>query len=234
MVLGTITKSIFLSQYYIGGIRKGDILTLTNSQFKAKGILIRLRKNGETRIYPYSFELVLALKPLYPDNYNSVIENLNLGSIKLPATIVAAMIRTNLDFNNYNLEDIDKKISQLERLLSLEHKQLVEELERLKQIIKVLIKEEFFKQIQNRTEGVIFPRLEYEMFKNHLGRPDIFDKDLSYAIHIATCKYNSNLKIICKTIGINQKLTSHSPRHSITLQLLDWVATSPIPLTRMC
>ena len=54
------------------------------------------------------------------------------------------MISSDIALNNYYLEDIDKKISQLERLLSLEHKQLVEELERLKQIIKVLIKEEFF------------------------------------------------------------------------------------------
>jgi hypothetical protein len=67
------------------------------------------------------------------------------------------MIRSNIALNNYNLEDIDKKISQLERLLSLNIKQLVEELERLRQIIKGLIKEEFFKQIQNLTEGFIFP-----------------------------------------------------------------------------
>jgi hypothetical protein len=187
-----------------------------------------MRKNGETRIYPYSFELVLALRPLYPYQYNSVIENLNLGSIKLPATIVAAMIRSNIELHNYNLEDIDKKISQLEYSLSLEHKQLVDELERLKQIIKGLIKEEFFKQIQNLTEGFIFPLLEYDMFKNHLDRPDLFDKDLSYAIHRATCKYNSNLKVICKTIGINRKLTSHSPRHSIALHLMERGATTPI------
>jgi hypothetical protein len=67
------------------------------------------------------------------------------------------MIRSDIALNNYNLEDIDKKISQLERLLSLNIKQLVEELERLRQIIKGLIKEEFFKQIQNLTEGFIFP-----------------------------------------------------------------------------
>ena len=67
------------------------------------------------------------------------------------------MIRSDIALNNYNLEDIDKKISQLERLLSLNIKQLVDELVRLKQIIKGLIKEEFFKQIQNLTEGFIFP-----------------------------------------------------------------------------
>lgn len=228
LYIQTITKSIFLSQYHIGGIRISDILTLTNSQFKTNGIEIRMRKNDETRTYPYSYELVLALRPLYPIIYSSVIENLNLGSIKLPATIVAAMIRSGINVNHYNLEVVNQKISLLENSLVVEHKSLIEELQKLKRILQDLIKEGFFRQIQNIPEGFIFPMLDYNKFKEYLDEPDFLDKDLSYAIHRATCKYNSNLKIICKWLGINRNLTSHSPRHSIALHLMERGATTPI------
>lgn len=54
------------------------------------------------------------------------------------------------------------------------------------------------------------------------------DKDLSYQIHRATTRYNSNLNVICKSLKLSKKLTSHSPRHSIALHLMEQGATTPV------
>ena len=224
----TITKSIFLSQYYIGGIRISDTLTLSTKQFKADGIQIRMRKNGETRTYPYSYELVMALKPLYKALYDSVINNLELGSLELPATIVAAIIRSGLDLTNYNLEKVNQIILELQSSISIEHKKLKLELEKLSKIIQNHTTAKFFEQIRKLPEGFIFPMLDYEFFKEVLNNIDSLDKDHSYAIQKATTRYNSNLKVISKYLGFNKIFTSHSARHSIALHLMERGATTPI------
>jgi integrase len=224
----TITKSIFLSQYYIGGIRVSDILTITNKQFMDDGIQIKIRKNGEPRLYPYSFELVESLEPLYPNLYQSVIKNIKINNIELPAPIASAVIRSGLDTEKCDLKNITNLINNLKVSIIEEYKNIAKELQDLTRIIKIEITRKFFNKLRDLQECFIFPLLDYNTFKNHLNNLEHLNQELSYSIHRATTKYNSNLKVICRNLNLPKKLTSHSPRHSIALHLMERGATTPI------
>ena len=224
----TISKSIFLSQYYIGGIRVSDALTLSNKQFKNDGIQIRMRKNGETRNYPYSYQLVLALKPLYKPVYETVVNELDMRSVLLPANIFASVIRSGLSINNYTLEDVNQKINLLKDSLVAEHKLLLEDMNELAKVIKNEIKNRFFELIMQQPEHFVFPFLDYEQFKDHLDKLSDLDKERCYAIHKATARYNSNLKVISKYLNFNKNISSHSARHSIALHLMEKGMTTSV------
>jgi integrase len=89
-------------------------------------------------------------------------------------------------------------------------------------------KKHFFERLRQEPEGFVFPLLNYESFRDHLNDLSHLDKDLSYQIHRATTRYNSNLNVICKSLKLSKKLTSHSPRHSIALHLMEQGATTPV------
>jgi integrase len=226
MVPQTISKSVFLSQYYIGGIRISDALTLTIGQFKENGIEIRVKKTGETRLYPYSYELMTALTPLFKKEYEFAIQNLKIQSIQFKANLLESLIRSGINHKEFEISQLQNKIENLQNSTNHNHKRLAKDLSEIETIVKQSITQFFFNYVRTQENRFVFPFLDYCLFKNELNNPDDFSKEMVESIHKATAKFNSNLKVISRNLGLNKRITSHSPRHTIAFHLIEKQATT--------
>jgi hypothetical protein len=88
----------------------------------------------------------------------------------------------------------------------------------LKEIKKTIEKEfirSFSKKLSSLPEQFIFPTLDFQDFKKSIKNRKYFNEKEEYLIHKARCRHNSSLLRVSKSLGLNNIITGHSPRHSM-------------------
>lgn len=79
--------------------------------------------------------------------------------------------------------------------------------------IETNVAESMYALIGSKPTGLIFDYLDSELFKNlKIMDERLLDEDQLYSLHRARCQYNSRLKYIAKSVGI-EKPKSHVSRH---------------------
>jgi integrase len=92
----------------------------------------------------------------------------------------------------------------------------------LKEIKKTIEKEfirSFSKKLSSLPEQFIFPTLDFQDFKESIKNRKYFNEKEEYLIHKARCRHNSSLLRVSKSLGLNNIITGHSPRHTISNHL---------------
>jgi integrase len=219
-----LAKNIFLFQYYTGGIRIQDALTLTNKQVKSNGIEIKIKKSKRTQLFGFCYEQVDCLKTYYPEEYNNAIEMCSVGSLNISAETIYQLNRLKGlgEIKEFNLEQLQKsknviiKKSKLQPELS----QFIQPFNEVINILKNEISSYFFNAIRTKPQNFLFPKLDWDELKNVFGEnnQNPINEKQAYLIHRATTSHNSNLKRISKQIGTDV-MGGHTPRHSIANHL---------------
>lgn len=73
----------------------------------------------------------------------------------------------------------------------------------------------FSKKLSSLPEQFIFPTLDFQDFKKSIKNRKYFNEKEEYLIHKARCRHNSSLLRVSKSLGLNNIITGHSPRHSM-------------------
>lgn len=219
-----LSKNIFLFQYHTGGIRIQDALILTNKDIMNDGFLIKIKKTKESEKFPFCFEQVACLKDYYSFEYNASVNSTNIGSLNLnPSTIIQLNRLEGIgNLNEMKLADFEKLISAVIKQ-SENNKDLLELIQPL-QIVEEKLKYEisvhFFELIKRRPQNFLFPKLEWNKFKDVITSSGnrYFNETHEYTIQLARAGHISNLKRIAKTLDI-PKITGHTPRHTLANHL---------------
>jgi len=88
-----LAKNIFLFQYYTGGIRIQDTLTLTNKAIKSDGIEIKIKKSKRNQKFPFCYEQVECLKKYYPEEYQKSEEICKVSDLEISANTLVQLYR---------------------------------------------------------------------------------------------------------------------------------------------
>lgn len=221
----TLSKHIFLFQYYTGGIRIQDALTLTNKDIMSDGFQIRIKKTKEVEKFPFCYEQVDTLRDYYSFEYNSALNNIRVGELKLQPSLIIQLNR---------LEGIgDISLNGLKELISLKNTieeqsknnpalyEFIEIFEAVEQELKNEIAKHFFRLVRNRPQDFLFPKLEWGDFCNTFSKSGElqFTDEQEKLLHLAKAGHNSNLKRISENLGL-PKITGHTPRHTLANHLL--------------
>jgi integrase len=221
-----LAKNIFIFQYYTGGIRIQDALTLTNKQIKSEGIEIKIKKTKQAELFPFCYEQVISLKNYYLNEYENSVHNIKLGNISLSANTIISL--NNMEgigtLNDLGLQELK---SILNKVITNKKKQpeLVQFIEPISEAIDVLKEEitnHFFSLLKMKPQNFLFPKLSWGDFKMVFGSSEIGDLDSKqgYIIHRATTSHNSSLKTIAKHLDL-ERLSGHTPRHTLANHLLN-------------
>jgi len=216
-----LAKNIFLFQYYTGGIRIQDTLTLTNKAIKSDGIEIKIKKSKRNQKFPFCYEQVECLKKYYPEEYQKSEEICKVSDLEISANTLVQLYRLDgigdlKEFNLKRLEELRNKIFNL----STENSVLSPFVEIFDDIILSLkdnLSYYFFGLLRNRPESFLFPtQLNWEDLKNVFteNSNEKLNEQQAYLIHRANTTHNSNLKRISKNMGFCV-IGGHTPRHSI-------------------
>lgn len=220
-----LAKNIFLFQYYTGGIRIQDALTLTNKQIKSEGFEIKIKKTKQAEVFPFCYEQVIFLKNYYSEDYQTSIDNIKLGNINLTAnTIISLNNMVGIGgFNDLGLEKVETILNKIiiNKKKQPELFQFIEPISEAIDLLKEEITNYFFSLLKTKPQNFLFPKLDWVDFKNVFGGSDnvYLDSNQGYIIHRATTSHNSNLKRIAKQLGF-ERLTGHTPRHTLANHLL--------------
>lgn len=217
-----LAKNIFLFQYYTGGIRIQDTLTLTNKAIKSDGIEIKIKKSKRNQKFPFCYEQVECLKPYYPEEYERSEEICRVSHLEINANTLLQLYRLDgvgdiKEFNLNKLEELKNNVLNL----SKENPELSPFIETIDDIIVSLkdrFSDYFFGLLRKRPQHFLFPtQLKWIDFMNVFkeNSNEKLNKRQASLIHNATATHNSNLKRISKNLGFCV-IGGHTPRHSIS------------------
>ena len=221
-----LAKNIFIFQYYTGGIRIQDALTLTNKQIKSEGIEIKIKKTKQAELFPFCYEQVISLKNYYPNEYETSVSNIKLGNISLSAnTIIGLNNMAGIgSLNDLGLEELKTILNKIitNKKSQPELIQFIEPISEAIDLLKEEITIHFFSLIKMKPQNFLFPKLNWDDFQMVFGASEIGDLDSKqgYIIHRASTSHNSSLKTIAKKLDI-ERLSGHTPRHTLANHLLN-------------
>jgi integrase len=221
-----LAKSIFLFQYYTGGIRIQDALTLTNKDIKSGGIEIRIKKSKLTQLFGFCFEQVDSLRHYYPEIYRVAVEKSNISELGISANTLIQIQRLEGigSLGDYTLP----KLRELKNLIVRKSKmqsELGEFIKPINEVIYILQDEiaiRFFQLLRKRPQGFLFPSLSWEKLKGvySTNATEKLNSQQAYLIHRATTTHNSNLRRISENLGF-EVMGGHTPRHTLANHLLN-------------
>lgn len=220
----TLSKNIFLFQYYTGGIRIQDAMTLTNKDIMSDGFQIKIRKTKEVEKFPFCYEQVETLRDYYPFEYDSVVSTIKTGLLKLSPSIIIQLNRVEGlgDISQLGLKELNNiQNSILEKAKSTPSLQeIIDTFQSLEDELKERITKEFFGHLRKRPINFLFPKLNWDVFSEagKLQEDNDFSNEQESIIHRARASHNSNLKRISENMGI-PKMSGHTPRHSLSNHL---------------
>jgi site-specific recombinase XerD len=222
-----LAKNVFLFQYYTGGIRIQDTLTLTNKQLRTDGIEIKIKKSKRTQLFGYCYEQVECLKTYYPTQYKYAEEICKVKDLSISAnTILYLNLIDDIgDIKEFTLKEFEE-VRNLLYLKSRTQPDLSRFIEPYSKVITQLRDEisiHFFNEIRKLPQRFLFPtKLSWGNFKNIFGENsnEKMNERQAYLIHRVCVSHNSNLKRISQNLGF-QVMGGHTPRHSISNHLLN-------------
>jgi integrase len=215
-----LTKNIFLFQYYTGGIRIQDALTLTNKEIMSDGFQIKIKKTKQTERFPFCYEQVECLKTYYPTEYTLSEQNSKVGDLPLDTDTIIDLNRIEGlgNLNDLGLIEFQSIHNQL-RKMAESNKEIIpilDTFEKVEQLLKDELTQDFFSRLSRRPINFLFPKLKWADFKSaYNSRGDRqFDVAQEKAIHNAECAHISSLKRISEILQL-PKMGGHTPRHTL-------------------
>lgn len=214
-------KSIFLFQYYCGGIRISDALLLTNKQFRDNGVHFHIIKTGQNVVFPFHFSMAKTISPFYKEDFNELVNSTTLGEIVLSIEIMKNLMTLDIDeYKELNLEDIISIKNQLVVQMG-EQSEIVSSMNEIQNCIEYEIAKRFFNLISSKPIHLIFPYLKWEDFSAVHNNSRLFNEEHCRLISLARNKHNRNLNTISESIGL-PKLGGHTPRHTLSTHANKW------------
>ena len=217
-----LAKNIFLFQYYTGGVRIQDTLTLTNKAIKSDGIEIKIKKSKRNQKFPFCYEQVECLKPYYQEEYKRSEEICRVSDLEINANILLQLYRLDGvgDIKEFNLKKLDEVKNNIlnHSKANRELSSFIETIDDIILSLKDKLSEYFFGLLRNRPQQFLFPtQLNWHDLKNVFTENSIdkLNQRQAYLIHKATTTHNSNLKRIASKLEFCM-IGGHTPRHSIS------------------
>lgn len=220
-----LSKNLFLFQYHTGGVRIQDALILTNKDIKPNGFQIKIHKTKQVEIFPFCYEQVDCLMHYYSAEYISALEQSKVGKLNLNCTTILKINQLEGigDISIFGLKELTNLKNEVIKL-SIQNKELDEYLISIIEIeeeLKNKICDIFFELLKNKPKCFLFPKLNWDDFKEIMENKDYYSLSEEHIkiIHCAEAGHNSNLKRIAKELGISS-MSGHTPRHTLANHLL--------------
>jgi integrase len=213
-------KHIFLFQYYCLGMRIADTLLLRTKNFSEEGIKYQMKKTGTQMVIPPDYSICLQLQYFYPDIYQNAVDETKLGDIEFSATEMLDFI-LKMKFDGVRISQMTLP-SLTEFINDFKNRDYgvakhISFLEQTREKMGRMVCSKMFSNLRSQKEKFIFPFLKLSDFTgiqyNSLSN---LSEIQNYKLHRARVLYNKWLSVLSSEIGIGNKLTGHSARHTFS------------------